>query len=63
MPYVPPRGWLEIRSELERKNVFHEQPDCPAVAPVATLRPVDRPGRADQCPQCVRHTAAAMLAS
>jgi hypothetical protein len=63
VPYVPPRGWLEVRSELERKNVFHEQPDCPSAAPGNAVRSVDRPGRATQCPQCVRHTAAAILAS
>ena len=63
MAYVPPKGWLEVRSELERKNVFHEQSDCPAAGPAATLLRVDRPGRAGQCPQCVRHTAAAMLVS
>jgi len=62
VPYVPPQGWLEVRSELERNNVFHEQADCPSAEPVATLRPVDRPGRATQCPSCVRHTAAAFLA-
>ena len=63
MSYVPPQGWLEVRSELERKNVFHERADCPAAGPDATLRRVDRPGRATQCPDCVRHTAAAILAS
>jgi len=61
--YVPPSGWLEVRSELERKNVFHEDADCPSAGPAATLTSVDRPGRAAQCPRCVRHTAAATLAS
>lgn len=64
MPYLPPRGWLEIRSDLERKNVFHEDADCPQVVVVDTpLLPVERPGRSEQCPHCVRHTAAAILAS
>jgi hypothetical protein len=59
--YVPPKGWLEVRSELERKNVFHESLDCPEAGAAAELHRVDRPGRAGQCPHCVRHTAAAML--
>jgi len=63
VPYVPPRGWLEVRSELERKNVFHERADCPSAPAVVALRPVDRPGRASQCPRCVRHTAVASLTS
>jgi hypothetical protein len=62
VPYVPPSGWLEVRGPLERKNVFHEVPDCPSASSVATMRPVDRPGRAAQCPRCVRHTAVASLA-
>ena len=63
MAYVPPKGWLEVRSELERKNVFHEHVECASAGAKATMLPVDRPGRATQCPVCVRRTAAAILAS
>ena len=52
-----------IDYSLAKHAVFHEDPHCPAAAPTATLRRVERPGRAVQCPRCVRHTAAASLAS
>jgi hypothetical protein len=63
VPYRPPSGWVEPSGRLERERVFHEDPACPAVHDAAALVPADRPGRARECKGCVRHTAAAQLAS